>query len=120
MKTQKNEENTFCILLNQLYMISRRISSYKICNDKHECISIYSFELNLTTLLTDKFQSTKEHDQAQNNILEIHSRLSHSSYTKKFDMRTYIVDSVKYNMCYIHSFEFSKRLANLYTKYKKL
>jgi len=31
---------------------------------------------------TDKFQLTDEHDQAQNNILEIYSCLSHSSYTK--------------------------------------
>jgi len=36
---------------------------------KHKCIPIYSFELNPTALPTDKFQLTKEHDQAQNNIL---------------------------------------------------
>jgi len=32
----------------------------------------------------------------------------------------HIVDSVEYNMCSLNSFEFSKRLANLYTKYKTL
>jgi len=85
-----------------------------------ECIPIYSFELNPTTLPTDKFQLTEEHDQAQNNILEVHSLSSHSSYTKEFDVKTYIVDSVKYMLCSLHSFDFSKDLANLYTKYKTL
>jgi len=68
---------------------------------------------------TDKFQLTEEHNQAQN-ILEIYSSLSHSSYTKEFDVRTYIFDSVEYNMCSLNSFEFSNRFANVYTKYKTL
>ena len=85
--------------------------------DKTKCSPLYSFELNLTALPTDKFQLTKEHDQTQINILEMHSHLSHSSYTKEFDVRTYIVDSVEYNMCSLNSFKFSKRLENIYTKY---
>jgi len=63
-------------------------------SDKKECIPIYSFELNLVVMQTDKFQLTEEHDQAQNNILEIHSCLTYSSFMKEFDVRTYIVDSV--------------------------
>jgi len=55
-------------------------------SNKKECILIYSFELNPTALPTDKFQLTKEHDQAQNNILEVHSLSYHSSYTKEFDV----------------------------------
>ena len=62
-------------------------------NDKRECIPIHSFKLNLKILPTDKFQLLKEHDQAHNNILEMHSHLSHSSYTKEFDVKTYIIDS---------------------------
>jgi len=53
----------------------------------NECIPIYSVELNPTTLPTDKFQLAEEHDQAKNNILEVHSFISHSSYTKKSDER---------------------------------
>jgi hypothetical protein len=102
-----------CILLNQLYTFLHRIPSYKMSSDEHECSLIYSFELNPTVLPTDKFQLTEEHDKAQNNMLEMHSCLSHSSYTKKFNVKTYIVDSVEYNMRFLNSFEFSKRLANL-------
>jgi len=65
-------------------------------SDKHRCIPIYSFELNPTPLPTDKFQLTEEHDQAQNNILEMHSCLLHSSYTKEFDVRTYIVSRIQH------------------------
>ena len=89
-------------------------------HDKKECIPINSFELNPTTLPTYKFQLIKEHDRAQNNILEMHSCSSHSSYTKEFNVKTYIVDLVKYMLCSLNSFEFSKRLANIYTKYKTL
>jgi hypothetical protein len=81
LKTQKNEENTFYILPNQLYMFSHRISSYKTSKDIKECIPIYSFELNFSALPIDKFQFIEEHDRAQNNILEMHSLMSHSSYT---------------------------------------
>jgi len=49
------EHNT-CILPNQLYMFSHRISSYKMSRNVKECISLHSFELNPITLLTDKFQ----------------------------------------------------------------
>jgi len=79
-------------------------------SNKKKCISIYSFELNLTALPTDKFQLTEEHDQAQNNILELNSLTSYSSYTKEFDAKTYIVDSVKYMLCYLHSLTFQKGL----------
>jgi len=89
-------------------------------SEEQEYIPIYSFELNHTTLPTDKFQLTEEHDQAQNNILEMHSRSSLSSYTNELDVKTYIFDLVKYMLCSLNSFEFSKRLANLYTKYKTL
>jgi len=39
-----------------------------------ECIPRGCFELNLTSLLTDKFQLTEEHDPIQRNLLEVHSR----------------------------------------------
>ena len=52
-------------------------------SDKQECIPRCCFELNLTALPTDKFQLTEEHDQVQNNTLEVHSVMSHSSYTKE-------------------------------------
>jgi len=117
LKTQKNEDITFCILPNQLYMFSHWIPSYKMSRDIRQCILIYSFELNHIVLSTDKFQLIKEHDQAQNNNLEMHSLMSHSFYTKEFDVRACIVDSVEYKMCSIHYFELLKRLANLYTKY---
>jgi len=68
-------------------------------SDEQKCIPIYSFELILTVLPTEKFQLTKEHDQAQNNILEMHSCSSHSSYTKEFDVKTYILELVKYMLC---------------------
>jgi len=61
---------------------------------KKECNPIYFLELNPTAMLTEKFQLTEEHDQAQNNILEVHSHLWHSSYTKEFDVKTYVVDYV--------------------------
>lgn len=41
-----------------------------------ECIPRGCFELNLTALPTDKFQLTEEHDQAQRNLLEVHSHHS--------------------------------------------
>jgi len=44
-------------------------------HDKKLCIPINFFELNHTALPTDKFQLTEEHDQEQNNILEVHSLL---------------------------------------------
>jgi len=47
--------------------------------DVKECIPIYSFELNPTALPTDKFQLIEGHDQGQNNILEVHSLMSHPS-----------------------------------------
>jgi len=37
----------------------------------------------------------EEHDQTQNNILEMHSCMAHSSYTKKFNVRAWIVDLVR-------------------------
>jgi hypothetical protein len=89
-------------------------------SNKKECILIYSFELNPTALSADNFQLTEEHDQAQSNILEVHSFSSHSSYTKEFNVKTYIVHSVKYVLCSLHYFDFSKDLANLYPKYKTL
>ena len=64
-------------------------------SDKKECIPIHSFELHPIELSTDKFQLIEEHDQAQNNILEVHSFSSHSSNMKEFDVKTYIVDLVK-------------------------
>jgi len=56
-------------------MFSHRILLYKMSHHKNEYILIDSFELNHTALPTDKFQLTKEHDQAQNNFLEMHSFL---------------------------------------------
>jgi hypothetical protein len=87
-------------------MFSHRIPSYKMSSDEHECIPIYYFELNHRALPTEKFQLTEEHDQAQNKILEMHSCSSHSSYTKEFDVKTYIVDLVEYMLCSLHSCEF--------------
>jgi hypothetical protein len=52
-------------------MFSHRIPSYEISSDEHECIPIYSFELNHIALSIDKFQLTEDHDQAQNNVLKI-------------------------------------------------
>jgi len=43
-------------------------------NHTKECIPRGCFELDLTVLSTDKFQLTEEHDQAQRNLLEVHSR----------------------------------------------
>jgi len=40
---------------------------------RKECILKGCFELNLTALPTDTFQLTEEHDQAQRNLLEVHS-----------------------------------------------
>jgi len=80
--------------------------------------SKHSFELNHTALPTDNFRLSKEHDQAQNNILEVHSLTSHSSQTRDFDVKTYIVDLVKYKLCSLHSFDFSNDVANPYAKYK--
>jgi len=103
------EHNT-CILPNQLYRLSHRILSYKMSSDVNECILIHSFKLNHTALPTDKFHSTEEHDQAQNNILEVHSLMSHSSYTREFDVKTYIVDLVEYKLCSLHSLTFQRVL----------
>lgn len=41
-------------------------------SNEEEWYPIYSSELNPTALPTDKFQLTNEHDEAQNNILEMH------------------------------------------------
>jgi len=89
-------------------------------SNKKECLSIHSFELNLTALPTDKFQLTDEHDhvgtkfspsdQAQNNILEVCSITSYSSYTKEFDVKTDINDSVKYMLCSLYSLTFQRIL----------
>jgi len=38
-----------------------------------ECIPRGCIELNLTAFSTDMFQLTEEHDQAQQNLLEVHS-----------------------------------------------
>ena len=43
-------------------------------NHTKECISRGYFKLNFTALPTDKFQLTEEYDQAQRNLLEVHSR----------------------------------------------
>ena len=42
-------------------------------NHSKECTPRGCVELNLTALSTDKFQLTEEHDQAQQNLLEVHS-----------------------------------------------
>jgi hypothetical protein len=119
LKTQKNEENT--TLVYQINYICFHVEfPHKMRSDVKECIPIHSFELNLTALPIDKFQLTEKHDQAQNNILEVHSFSSHSSYTREFDVKTYIVDLIKYMLCSLHSFDFSKSLANFYAKYKIL
>jgi hypothetical protein len=44
----------------------------------------------------------------------MYSRSSHSSYMKEFDVKTYIDDLVECKMCSLHSFEFPKRLENLW------
>jgi len=75
---------------------------------KNECVPKYYFELNHIALSTNKFQLTEKHDQTQNNILEMHSCSSRSSYMKKFDVRTYIVDLVEYNMCSIKHLKFKR------------
>lgn len=49
------------------------------------------------------YQLTDEHNQAQNNIVEVYSLMSHTSYAKEFDLRTFIVDLVEYIMCFLHS-----------------
>jgi len=82
LKTQKNGYNTCCILPNELYKFSHQIPSCKISRDVKECIPRGWFELKLTALSTDKFQLTEERDQVQN-ILEVHSLMSHLSYTKE-------------------------------------
>ena len=120
MKTQKNEENNTCVLQTQLYKFSHRIPSYKMSRNLKDCIPIHSFELNPTALPTGKFQLTEDHDQTQNNILEVHSLTSHISYTREFDVRIYIVDYAEYMFRSLHSFEFSIIVANLYPKYKTL
>jgi len=66
------------------------------------------FELNLTDMPTDKFQLTEEHDQAQKNLLEVHSLMLHSSYTKEFDVKTYKIDLLEYMMCSLHSLTFQR------------
>jgi len=78
--------------------------------DVKKCISIHSFVLNSTTLSTDKFQLTEEHDQAKNNILEVHSLTTHPSYSREFNVKTYIVDLVKYILCSLHSLTFQRIL----------
>jgi len=40
---------------------------------KKECIPRGCFEFNLAALPTGKFHLTEEHDQAQKNLLEVHS-----------------------------------------------
>ncbi|AES98890.1 hypothetical protein MTR_5g074170 [Medicago truncatula] len=90
--SRQKKHNT-CILQNQEYRLSHRIPSYKMSSDVKECIPTHSFELNPTALPTNKFQLTEKHDQAQNNILEVHSLMSHTSYTRKFNVKTYIVVS---------------------------
>jgi hypothetical protein len=75
---------------------------------KRNAFQYILFKLNPTTLPTDKFQLTEEHDQAQNNILEMHSCSSHSSYTKEFNV--YIVDLVKYMLCSLNSLDFQRDL----------
>jgi len=114
LKTQQNEVNNTCILQYHLYRFSHRIPSYRMSRNVKECILIHSFELNPTALSTDKFQLTEEHDQAQNNILEAHSLTSHSSYTREFDVKTYIANFAEYKLCSLYSFEFLNKLANLY------
>jgi len=52
---------------------------------------------------TDKFQLTGEHNQAQNNIFEVYSLVSHSSNAREFNVRTFIVDLAEYIMCSLHS-----------------
>jgi len=79
LKTQKNGENSFCILANELYRFSHQISPYKMINDERECIPIYPLELYPTALPTVMFQLTEEYDQAQKNILEMHFLSSPSS-----------------------------------------
>ena len=79
-------------------------------SDVNECIPIHFFELKPNTLPTDKFQLTEEHDQAQNNILDVHSLTSHSSYTRQFDVKTYIIDLVKCMLCYLHYLTFQRIL----------
>ena len=69
LKTQKNGYN-ICILPNELYKFSHQNPSYKMSRDVNECIPRGCCELNLTSLLTDKFQLAEEHDQVQN-ILEV-------------------------------------------------
>ena len=61
-------------------------------SNKNECIPIYSFELILL----------------------------HCQLTREFDVKTYILDLVKYKLCSLHSFDFLKDVANHYAKYKTL
>ena len=55
--------------------------------DKNKCFPIYSLELYPTALPIDMFQLTEKYDQAQKDILEMHSLSSPSSYTNEFDVR---------------------------------
>jgi len=103
---QKNEENTTHVF----YQIKNIGYHIEFPHDVKECIPIHSFELNPTTLPTNNLQLTEEHDQAQNNILEVHSLTPHSSYKREFDVKTYIVDLVEYMLCSLHSLTFQRNL----------
>ncbi|AES86689.1 hypothetical protein MTR_4g013060 [Medicago truncatula] len=81
------ERTHFVYLPNESYRFSHQIPSYKMSNDKNECFPIYSLELYPTAIPIDMFQWTEEHDQAQKDILEMHSLSSPSSYTNDFDVR---------------------------------
>jgi hypothetical protein len=78
------------MLPSELYKFLHQIPSYMMSSDKNKCFPIYFFELYHVALPTDMFQLTDEHDQAQNNILEMHFLSSHSSYMNEFDARAYI------------------------------
>jgi len=73
-KSKEWREHNISVLQNQLYKFSHRIPSYTMSIHIKECISRGCFELNLIALSTEKFQLKEEHDQAQRNLLEVHSR----------------------------------------------
>jgi len=77
---------------------------------RKECIPRGCFELNLNALPTDKFQLIEEHDQAPKNLLEVDTLPWHLSYTKEFDVVTYIADLAEYMLCSLNHLTFQKGL----------
>jgi len=85
----------FLVASNKRFKYDRRSLSYLI-----------PVMCTINVRITNVFRTLDKKQLFVHYSLEVHSLTSHSSYTREFDVKTYIIDLVKYMLCSLYSLTF--------------